>query len=96
MEARESVDTVTGELLESVHVLANPARACDAGRRLDRVRDIKTLVTLAETAGDDEAEPVDFTLKDSGVETDRPKEVVDRYVALGKDVCWADCWSDSG
>ena len=63
MEARETVDTVTGELLESVHVLANPARASDEGQRLDRVRDIETLVTLAETAGDDEVELVDLTLR---------------------------------
>ena len=52
MEARETVDTVTGELLESIHVLANPAKASDAGRRLDRVRDIEALVTLTETVGD--------------------------------------------
>ena len=79
VEAREIVDTVTGELLESVHVLANPAIASDAGRRLDRVRDIETLATLAETAGDDEAELVDLTLEDSGAESDRPIEVVDWY-----------------
>ena len=91
---RETVDTVTGKLLESVHVLDNPARASNAERRLDRLRDIETLVTLAETASDDEAELVDLTLDTAGSESKRPIDDIGEFVFFRLGEKWADCESE--
>ena len=44
VEAQETMIAVTGELLESVHVLAKPPRDSDAGRKLDNERDIETKI----------------------------------------------------
>ena len=92
--ARKTVDAVTGELLESVHALDNPARASNAGRRLDRVRDIETLVTIAKTASDDEVELVDFTLDTAGSESERPRDDIGDFVFFRPGEKWADCDSD--
>ena len=75
-------------------MLDNPARASDAGRRLDRVRDIESLVTLAETAGDDEAEVVDLTLDIAGPETEEPMDDVGAFVFFRPGEKWADCESE--
>ena len=100
VESCETVDAATGEILERRHAETNPARAHAAGRRLDKVSDIKTVVALLEVstaqgAANDEAELVDLTLGDGGAESDRPVEFVDRYVAIEKGVRWADCGSNS-
>ena len=50
---------------------------------------------VKRTEGDDEAELVDLTLEDSGAESNRPIEFVDRYIALGRDIRWAGCRSYS-
>ena len=41
-------DSSTGEVIEDRHARTNPARAHAALQRLDRVRDIETVVTLLD------------------------------------------------
>ena len=58
-------DSATGEIIEYRHVSTNPARAPAALQRLDKVRDIETVVTLL-----DRSENVEFfhLTIDSGAE----------------------------
>ena len=91
MESRITRDTATGEILEDRHVAVNPARASAAGQRLDRVRDIESVVTLVEKPGhavsDDET--VDLTL-----DSDAEEVVNGDYRGLAAGVKWADVESD--
>ena len=75
-------DSATGEVLEDRHARTNPARAHAALQRLDRVRDIETVVTLLDRPEDFEF--IDLTV-DSGGEDLGLLEPGQR---------WADCESD--
>ena len=89
--SRVTLDTATGEVLERRHVASNPARADAASQRLDRVRDIETIVTLIEAPEQaaSENEVIDLTVDSecSGVE-ERGFEV------LAASERWADVDSD--
>ena len=68
--------------MEDRHSSENPARAHAAGQRLDRVRDIETVVTLHDAAqADEDGEIIDLTGDDdiAVIEVLRPGER------------WADC-----
>ena len=85
MESRVTQDIITGVILEDRHSNRNPARAHVAGQRLDRVRDIETVVTLRDAAPvDEDAEVIDLTV-DSDVEA---------FEMLKRGEKWADCDSD--
>ena len=82
MESRVRQDVVTGEVLEDQHSNRHPARAHVGGQRLDRVRDIETVVTLhSASQSDAEIEVVDLTVDSDSPEIEllRPGEK------------WADC-----
>ena len=91
VESRITRDIATGELLEDRHVAVNPARASVAGQRLDRVRDIESIVTLIEAPEQtaSEGEVIDLTVdSDGGGFEERGFEVL----AAGEK--WADVDSD--
>ena len=83
VESRVTRDSATGEIIEDRHACTNPARAHAALQRLDRVRDIETVVTLLDKSED--VEFVDLTV-DSGIEELGLLEPGQR---------WADCESDA-
>ena len=76
-------DSATGEIIEDRHARTNSARASAALQRLDKVRDIETVVTLLDRSED--IEVIDLTV-DSGIEDIGLFEAGQR---------WADCGSDS-
>ena len=82
VESRVTRDSATGEVLEDRHVYTNPARAPAALQRLDRVRDIETVVTLLDRSEDFEF--VDLTVG-SGAED---------FELLAPGQRWADCESE--
>ena len=75
-------DSATGEIIEDRHSRTNPARAHAALQRLDKVRDIETVVTLFDRSED--VELIDLT-GDSGIEDIGLLEPGQR---------WADCDSE--
>ena len=91
VESRIAHDIATGEVLEDRHVAVNPARASAAGQRLDRVRDIESIVTLIaapeHTASDGEV--IDLTADSDG------EDVAARgFEVLAAGEKWADIDSD--
>ena len=82
VESRVTQDSATGEIIEDRHSRTNPARAHAALQRLDKVRDIETVVTLFDRSED--VELIDLTV-DSGIEDIGLLEPGQR---------WADCDSE--
>ena len=91
VESRVILDTATGEVLEHSHAASNPARAHVAGQRLDRVRDIETIVTLLEAPEQtaSEIECIDLTVDSDGGSGEKQ-----RFEKLEVGTKWADCDSD--
>ena len=88
VEPRVTRGTATGEVLERRHAVSNPARAHAAGQKLDRVRDIETIVTLLETPDqiEEEIELIDLT-----VDSDGGKFATLEFERLEAGRKWADC-----
>ena len=77
--------------MEDRHVAVNPARGSVAGQRLDRVRDIESIVTLIEAAEQtaSDGEVIDLTVDSGGDDI-----AVRGFEALAVGEKWADTESD--
>ena len=91
VESRITRDIATGELLEDRHVAVNPARTNVAGQRLDRARDIESIVTLIEAPEQtaSEGEVIDLTVDSGGDDI-----AVRGFEVLAAGQKWADIDSD--
>ena len=101
IESRVTRDSATGEIIEDRHASTNPARAHAALQRLDRVRDIETVVTLLDKL-EGAGEPQFFSSPGCASACGEDFEFVDLTVDSGTEEIellepgqrWADCESD--